>query len=168
MTEILVPSTPEQLDAVRHLMRAFIAWHHERHHDQLDLVKGYFDERAFEEELAGLPGKYTAPEGALLLAAYEGEPAGCVALRRIDAGSCEMKRMFVYSRYHGKGIGRALGQAIVDLARERGYRRMLLDSGAKQHEAHALYRSLGFRDIAPYYDLPPDLRDWLVYMSLDL
>jgi putative acetyltransferase len=91
-----------------------------------------------------------------------------VALREIDADACEMKRMFVHAELQGNGVGRALGQAIIDAARAAGYRRMLLDTSIRQAEAQALYRRLGFRDIQPYYDLPPDLGSWLVFMELPL
>ena len=95
-------------------------------------------------------------------------PAGCVALRQIDAEACEMKRMFVYPQFHGLGIGRALADAVIERARQLNYARMLLDTSWRQKEAQALYRSYGFRDVAPYYDLPDDLRSWLVFMELPL
>jgi hypothetical protein len=105
------PRTTEDLDAVRGLIRAFVAWHRERHRDDLHLIDAYFDAGAFEAELAGLPGAYEP----LLLARVEGEPAGCVALKALDADTCEMKRLY-----------------------------------------------------EPYYELSPPLRDWLVFMELDL
>jgi putative acetyltransferase len=166
--EIRTASGPRDLDDVRSLMRAFVAWHRERHADDLELIDRYFDEAAFEEELAALPGKYAPPDGALLLALLDGRAAGCVALRRIDATSCEMKRMFVYPASHGKGVGRALAEAVIDEGRRLAYATMLLDTSIHQAEAQALYRRCGFRDIEPYYELPPDLRDWLVFMELPL
>jgi GNAT superfamily N-acetyltransferase len=165
---VLIPTTTEQLDQVRALMRGFIAWHRERHQQDLALIDSYFDAAAFEAELAGLPGKYAPPGGSLLLAVVDGQPAGCVALRRIDAARCEMKRMFVYPMFHGQGIGRALAEAVIRDARAIGYGTMLLDTSIRQAEAQALYRRLGFRDIPPYYDLPDDLRNWLVFMELPL
>lgn len=149
-------------------MRAFVGWHRERHVQDIHLIDAYFDARAFQEELASLPGDYAPPEGALLLAHYEGAAAGCVALRRIDAAACEMKRMFVYPRFHGKGVGRALGEAIIREAKSRGYSAMRLDTSVRQMEAQRLYESLGFRRIDPYYELPAALRDWLVFMELAL
>jgi putative acetyltransferase len=168
MVEVLVPTTPERLDQVRDLMRGFVAWHRERHQEDLALIDSYFDTAAFEAELAGLPGKYAPPRGQLLLATVGVDPAGCVALREIDSTRCEMKRMFVYPRWRGRGIGRALGERIISDARRMGYGCMLLDTSIRQAEAQALYRRLGFRDIAPYYDLPDPLRNWLVFMELAL
>jgi GNAT superfamily N-acetyltransferase len=168
MALITAGATAEQLDQVRDLMRAFTAWHRSRHLEDLELIERYFDAAAFENELASLPGKYGPPRGALLLATHEGSPAGCVALREIDIDSCEMKRMFVYPQFHGKGVGRALAEEVLGRARSIGYQSMLLDTSVRQHEAIALYHRLGFRDIEPYYELPPDLRNWLVFMELRL
>jgi GNAT superfamily N-acetyltransferase len=176
MTTIAEAASAEQLEDVRTLMRAFIAWHRDRHREDLDLIDRYFDPVAFEVELSGLPGKYGSPEGRLLLARSDGRPAGCVALRRLDAPSstrqpsvaaraCEMKRMFVHSEFRGKGIGRALVEAVVAEARAIGYTMMRLDTSARQMEAQRLYLGMGFHIIPPYYDLPEDLRDWLVFME---
>ena len=168
MIDILNPSTPEQLDQVRHLMRAFVDWHRKLHTEDIHLIDGYFDAKAFEEELASLPGKYAPPGGRLLLAVGDGQPAGCAALREIDTQVCEMKRMFVYPRFHGKGIGRALGEALIREARTIGYVTMRLDTSFRQDQAQTLYRSLGFKRIKPYYDLPEELKNWLVFMELRL
>jgi GNAT superfamily N-acetyltransferase len=91
-----------------------------------------------------------------------------VALREIDATCCEMKRMFVYEQFHGRGIGRALATEIVAQARKLGYQRMLLDTSIRQDEAAGLYASLGFGVVAPYYELPQALQDWLIFMELQL
>jgi len=76
--------------------------------------------------------------------------------------------MFVYPEYHGQGVGRALAEAIIREARDIGYQRMLLDTSIRQAEAQTLYRRLGFRDVAPYYEPPDTLRNWLVFMELPL
>ncbi len=158
----------DQLDCVRDLMRAFVDWHRRRHFEDLKLIDRYFDAKSFEEELAALPGKYSSPGGRLLLATYNNQPAGCVALREIGAGVCEMKRMFVYPRLQGKGIGRALTGSIISAARNAGYSSIRLDTSVRQAEASNLYRSLGFKIIAPYYELEPDLKNWLIFMELKL
>jgi GNAT superfamily N-acetyltransferase len=161
-------STPLQLDAVRDLMRSFLAWHRERHVQDLQLLDDYFDAAAFDEELRTLPGEYSPPRGRLLLASLQQLPAGCVALRPIDDEYCEMKRMFVYPRFRGEGIGLALATQLIDNAREAGYRAMRLDTSIRQAEAKGLYSRLGFRIIEPYYELPQKMRDWLVFMELEL
>ena len=146
-------------------MRSFVAWHRERHTEDLHLIDAYFDERAFQNELDTLPEYYAPPSGDLLIARCDDEVAGCVGLRPLDGESCEMKRMFVYPKWRGHGIGRKLGESIVATAKSFGYRVMRLDTSFRQAEALQLYRTLGFRQIEPYYELPQELRDWLVFME---
>jgi GNAT superfamily N-acetyltransferase len=160
--------TPDDFEAIARLMRQFIEWHKVRHASDRHIIDSYFDPGAFASELASLPGEFVPPGGDLLVAEVDGLIAGCVALRPLDENACEMKRMFVEPEFHGRGVGLLLGRAIIERARAIGYRRMLLDTGPEQREAHGLYRKLGFRDVAPYYDLSPTLREWLVFMELDL
>jgi putative acetyltransferase len=124
----------------------------------------------FEQELASLPGDYAPPDGRLFLAVLDEAPAGerrslasaspisslagCIALRKIDAETCEMKRLYVRPEFRGHGAGRALASAVIAAAREIGYRRMRLDTLPQMTEAQALYRGLGFREIAPYRHNP--------------
>jgi len=168
MIRILEPAQPAELDDVRALMRAFVAWHRARHVDDIDLIERYFDRAAFDEELAGLPGKYARPRGRLLLAYLDGKPAGCVALRDLGDGICEMKRMFVPDAFRGRGVGRALAQCIIAEGKGAGYRAVRLDTSRRQIEAMALYERAGFRRIPPYYDLADDVKDWLVFFELTL
>ena len=156
------------LDQARILFRAFVAWHRDRHAEDHDLIDSYFDDAGFEQELARLPGAYAPPSGRLLLAWADGTAAGCAALRRIDDQSCEMKRMFVSPAARGRGVGRALGTELIRAARGQAYTSMYLDTSIRQAEALSLYRSLGFAEAEPYYDTPPPLRDWLVFLKLDL
>lgn len=158
----------EDYQQVAALMRAFIEWHGERHAADRHIVESYFDPVAFAEELDNLPGKFAEPRGRLLVAEEDGKIAGCVALRDLGDGACEMKRMFVYPEFHGRGVGQLLGRALIGEAKAIGYRKMLLDTGPEQREAQALYRKLGFKDIEPYYELSAELRNWLVFMELDL
>jgi ribosomal protein S18 acetylase RimI-like enzyme len=106
--------------------------------------------QGFSEELAGLPGKYAGPRGVIILAESGGEPLGCVALRPLDGQACEMKRLYVRPAGRGRGLGRQLVARIVEEARARGYTAMKLDTLPSMASAVALYRSVGFRDAAPY------------------
>ena len=108
----------------------------------------------FDQELEALPGEYAPPGGALLIARDAGMAAGCVALRRIDAGTGEMKRMYVRESRRGSGLGRRLALAIIGEARQRKHSRIVLDTLPKLAAAIALYRDLGFRETGPYLASP--------------
>jgi ribosomal protein S18 acetylase RimI-like enzyme len=167
--EVRDADSPADLDEVRRLFRAFVVWHGQRQGQNQGLLTAYFDDVDWQAELDGLPGEYTAAEGgALLLAWDDGTALGCVALRRIDDGSCEMKRMYVDDAGRGRGVGRLLGEALLERARALGYAEMFLDTSVEQHEAIGLYRSLGFEEVEPYYDVPDEMRGWLTFFRLVL
>jgi putative acetyltransferase len=121
--------------------------------------------QGFDQELATLPGRYGPPEGCLLLALAGAKVAGCVALRKIGEDTCEMKRLYVRPAFRRKGIGRILARAVIDAAGDRGYERMRLDTLSSMKQAIALYESLGFGRIKPYYHNPSGCA---VFMELGL
>lgn len=124
--------------------------------------------QSFDQELASLPGKYAPPEGRLLLAYVGDERAGCGALRPLDTqnGICEMKRLYVRPQFRGLGLGRKLALALIDQACQIGYCRMRLDTVANvMREAVAMYRAMGFYEIAPYTANP---QPSTIYLELDL
>lgn len=104
----------------------------------------------FETELGKLPGDYAPPDGRLMLAYSGSRVAGCVALRRFDDYTCEMKRLYVRPKFREKGIGRKLAVAIIDEAKKIGYKSMRLDTLSFMKEALTLYRSLGFKTTKSY------------------
>jgi putative acetyltransferase len=120
----------------------------------------------FEQELARLPGHYAPPDGRLLLAEYDGQMAGCVALHKWEDGICEMKRLYLRPSFRGKGLGRVIAEKIIAEARSIGYQRMRLDTiGPLMKDAVEMYRKLGFREIAPYR---PNPIAGAMYMELQL
>ncbi len=119
----------------------------------------------FDRELEELPGEYTSPRGRILLAEEEGEMVGCVALRDLGGGACEMKRLYVRPDFRGEGTGRGLAEEIIRIAKHEGYKKIRLDTLASMKTAIALYRSMGFGEIEPYRFNP--ICD-AVYLELDL
>jgi len=151
---IVRAETPEQIGIVRELFREYERF--------LDVDLCFQD---FEKELAELPGKYAPPSGALFLAMEGSNVAGCVALRKIGEGICEMKRLYVRPEYRGRQIGIHLAEAIVDEAKKLGYAVMRLDTLQRLGAAMTIYESLGFKQTDAYYDNP---LPGVVYWELDL
>ena len=143
MLTIAPAATPRDLEDVRALFGEYAG-----------LVAEALCFQGFDGELAALPGAYAPPGGALLIARAGSEAAGCVALRRIDAGTGELKRMYVRERFRGGGLGRRLAVAAIEEARKRNYSRLVLDTLPRLSPAIALYRDLGFRDTGPYLEAP--------------
>jgi len=111
--------------------------------------------QSFDQELASLPGDYAPPRGRLLLATDQGVAAGCVALHPLGDGICEMKRLYVRPPFRGRGLGKRLADEIIREARSLGYQQLRLDTvEPNMPEAVAMYRKMGFREIAPYRPNP--------------
>jgi GNAT superfamily N-acetyltransferase len=156
------------LEQARRLFRSFLGWHRQRHTEDLDLIDAYFDDTAYEHEVDGLPGAYAPPDGDLLVCWDLGLALGCVAFKRLDEDSCEMKRMFVPPTARGRGVGRLLAAAVLERARSAGYQQMYLDTSRRQTEAISLYGSLGFEECEAYYDVPEEMLGWLLFFRLAL
>jgi ribosomal protein S18 acetylase RimI-like enzyme len=147
--------SPEEVEIARELFEEYAEWL------GVDLCF-----QGFEKELSELPGKYSPPDGRLLLAIDDEKIAGCIALRRIGPETCEMKRLYVRPAFRGRGIGKELANEVINDAKIIGYSRMRLDTLPRMME-HALkmYRALGFKEIEPYY--PNPVAETL-YMELEL
>ena len=152
---IVHAETPEQIEEIRKLFREYENW--------LDIDLCFQD---FERELANLPGKYAKPDGRLLLISVKNQSAGCVALRKIAEGFCEMKRLYLREEFRGSGLGKILIKKLIEEAQIIGYEKMRLDTLTdKMPQAVKLYKSHGFCEIPPYYDNPH--RETL-FLELDL
>ena len=193
MIRIEEAATAEQLDAVRSRFRTFVAWHHATPVDDRRLIARYFDQAAFEAELRDLPGAYAGPKGGLLLG-WIGKgpanltpasltpanltpanltpanltPAGCVALRDLGDGVCEMKRMFVLPQVQRQGLGLQLADRNIATARAAGWLAMRLDTSKRQIPAIKLDERFGFTRVESHSPLTPDLADWLVFFEKTL
>ncbi|MBP6338923.1 MAG: GNAT family N-acetyltransferase [Vitreoscilla sp.] len=145
--QLLTPTTPEELDAAREIIREYA--------ESMGFDLCF---QNFEGEMAALPGDYAAPAGALLLAWVDGALAGCGAFRPLAdvdyANACEMKRLYVRKAFRRFGLGRQLAQALIDGATQAGYSAMLLDTLDDMEAARELYTSLGFEEVPPYYFNP--------------
>ena len=143
---------------------------------ELEHVRGFFRQYAawlgvdlsfqgFADEIANLPGAYGAADGRLFYAEVDGQPAGCVGIRRFSEGVCEMKRLYVDPAFRGRGVGRKLALAAIKAAHLFGYRRILLDTVPSMRIAVKLYRELGFKEVPAYYPSPIE---GTIFLTLDL
>ncbi len=139
MVNIIQVATNESIETVKTLIR-----------DYAESLAFDLDFQNFDQEMDDFPGQYALPKGRLYLAMVENQPAGCVALRDLGDGICEMKRLYVKPDYRGQKIGRLLAQTVIRTARELGYERMRLDTIPSMKQANMLYKALGFKEIEPY------------------
>jgi putative acetyltransferase len=156
MSEIVEATTPDQIEQVRSLFAEYRA--------QLPVDYCF---RAFDAEIAGLPGGYSPPQGMLLLAMVIGQPVGCVGLRPFPLeGRCEMKRLYVRPGFRNGKVGKSLVERLLLEARRLGYSSMRLDSHPPTMQAAVgMYRKLGFREVSPE---PLEAVEGLIYMELQL
>lgn len=144
MMEIIQAETEQQIAEAKVIFREYETW--------LGMSLCF---QGFEEELAGLPGKYAPPNGRLYLAYSGDEVIGCIAMREVEPGICEMKRLYLREAARGKGVGNQLIELVIRVAKSMGYEKMRLDTyPSKMGKAVDLYRSHGFYEIPRYYDNP--------------
>lgn len=158
----------EDFDAFARLITLYVEWCRERYKDMPWLVDMAFGHQALDNELEDLAAKFTPPSGKILLAVDGDEAIGGVAYRTWPDDVCEMKRLFVVKDAAGRGVGRALCQALIDTAHKDGYKTMRLDTSRDMVEAISLYRSFGFVDRAPYIEYPERVRPLILFMERGL
>jgi len=156
--------SPEDIADIREMLVEYTRW-------SFTLVDEGIKPPTFhniEQELADLPGIYAPPNGCLLLARFEGKPAGCVALKRHTDETSELKRLYVLPEFRGKDFGRVLVEEVLLRARGMNYKRVELDSHYSMTKAHAIYRGAGFRDREAPEDFPKEVAKLAIFMELDL
>lgn len=138
----------------------------EREGDELDIVRTLFKEyqqelnedlcfQSFEAELQSPLTKYGDEKGALFLAYWDDEVAGCIALAALkEEGVCEMKRLYVRPAFRHYGIGKELVEALLAIAQSKGFNKMKLDTLKRLQPAIRLYERYGFHETNPYYTNP--------------
>jgi carbonic anhydrase len=151
---VLGASHLEEIEQVRQFFRNYAAW--------LGVDLSF---QNFDEEMASLPGRYAEPEGRLFYATVDGKGAGCVGVRPLAEGICELKRLYVEPSFRGSGVGRSLALAGIRAARQLGYRKIMLDTLPAMRMAVKLYRELGFTAAPAYYQTPIEGTQFL---ALDL
>lgn len=154
--------TMPQIESVQELLREYTSWAFAAFGDNSKEAPTF---QGLERELASLPGIYAPPAGRLLLAAHKGEPAGCIALKRHDSATAEIKRLYVRPALRGLNIGRQLVSALVEEARQCGYERLVLDSHISMTSAHQIYRAAGFRMVPAPAHFPDALKPIVVFME---
>ena len=151
--EITIQPAYQEPEAIRELL------------EQNPAFAGYLKQQNFAAELDNLQEKYGVPEGRLYLVRADGAPAGCVAMKKLDAQRCELKRLYIRPAFRGQGLARRLVERLLTDARSEGYQAMLLDTFPFLSGAIRLYRTLGFYEIPSYNNSPLDS---LIYMRKDL
>ncbi|WP_322865558.1 GNAT family N-acetyltransferase [Aquicoccus sp. G2-2] len=165
MLTLRQPATAEDHAAIRALCRAYRDQLTERASECPQIVENYYDQSSYEALLKRLPALHARPDGALFLALIDGTPVGCGMTHRIDAATCEIKRVFVSPEARGHGAATAIFDAAITQAKADGYRLMVLDTMIWLREAIALYAKLGFDDAAPFYVPAPEFAPYIRFFA---
>ena len=167
MTSIHQAKTDEDQALIRELFWEYLEWANMHLNEEYGInfdIKSMIEHDMVKLEI------FLPPYGRLLLAIEGGCGAGIACMRRIRQDIGEIKRMYVRPEFRGRGIGRALLEALIAEAREVGYPKVRLDSTRFMEAAHSLYRSVGFHEIEPYMEseIPPEFHRYWVFMEKQL
>ena len=161
-------ATPGDLHAIRDLCRAYRELLVARNPDTPEIVEAYYEAAAYETLLTRLPDLHARPHGAIFAGVLDGAVQACGMTHRIDANTCEIKRVYVSDTARGQGLGRWIFEAAMTQARADGYARMVLDTMRVLPEAIALYKTLDFTEAAPFYDLDRRFADQILFFERNL
>jgi ribosomal protein S18 acetylase RimI-like enzyme len=165
---IHVATSEQDFKIFAELINEYVGWLRTRYQQDNWFITEVLDKQSLTSELETLSTSYRAPKGQAFIALNGDEVYGCGAYRTLDDRTCEIKRMFVPSRFQGSGFGRKLCTAIIGSARDEGYKLIKLDTGKIMVEAISMYKSFGFRECAPYYEYPSNLMPYFVFMEMTL
>ena len=165
---IVAATEPADYGAFSELIVEYTNWCRERYEDDAWFIDRALGHQSLDDELKKLPAVFGPPNGKTLLVRSGDNYLGCGAYKRLDQKTCEMKRVFLRPQIRGLGLGRILCTELMREAKEDGYNLMRLDTAGRLVEAITAYKSLGFRECAPYIDYPPDLMPYLVFMEAPL
>ncbi len=168
MLTIHQATTDEHIRQVRALFADYFEFLRTDIDNYLDDLESVTPLSGYTEEMANLPGRYAPPDGRLLLAQVDGEPAGCVAFYKFGDGVAELKRLWARPKFRGMKVGRRLVESLIEEARQIGYTSILLSTVDKLTEAQSLYASLGWQLTEPYFDGPEEMMAHEIFMKLDL
>jgi len=167
MLKIIQAQTPEHVQQFQELVAEYKAWDIQMSGKmgfEVDTLLDFYYKNSLRELVAEL----SPPNGRLLLASFDGQLVGCAGLRWLSPEIAEMKRVYVRPAFRGRGLGKALVEAIVAAARLIGYRTLRLETATFMKDAQALYQSLGFHLIEPYHEIPDVMKQLSVFMELNL
>ena len=165
---IVVASSSSDFQAFATLVRKYLGWCRQRYADDVWFVESAAGHQSLEAELASLEVKFSPPHGKVLLYQVDGVIGGACAYRVLADGTCEMKRFFVTDAFRGRGVGRQLCAALIELARKDGFTLMRLDTAQRFTEAQAMYAAFGFQLCEPHVQYPAELMPYMVFMQLPL
>ncbi len=140
---IRIAQFPADTAALKALVQEYVAW--------LGIDMGF---QNFDDEMAHIESKYSLPNGMFWIAQDAQQYVGCVAFRRLDAVTAEVKRLYVQPAHRDQQLGQHLMQTLIETTRQLGYQRLVLDTVPQTQQSHHLYQRLGFKSIAPYYNEP--------------
>lgn len=170
MPEITIRSavSEEDADAVRQLCRDYVTWQIKMFPELRAAIEAYFEPVEWERTLADLPRIHARPKGDMLLGLVDDVPLGCIMYHEMSPGIAEIKRLYVDEKARGVGLGKLLIVEAQDGVRRDGYSKIRLDGATFLDSAMKLYLKLGFRIVEPFFEVPPELADIVVFMERDL
>jgi GNAT superfamily N-acetyltransferase len=159
-------ASDDDVEVVRVMLRRYVQWLFDAFPEETEDLHSYYSSERLQQALDDVATKFVPPIGIALIARIEGRPVGCVFALPIEPGIAEVKRLFVLPSERGRGLGRALLEAIIARMGAWGHPTIRLDTAVFLNDAIALYRRMGFVEIEPYTSLPPDTDKTAVFMEL--